>query len=696
MARTSQRTIRRLAVVAFTAAALVVAQHFLRPASHHGEMAQYGSDVDKKTTGSVVPVAGSIRPDEPATTGSARLKLGLDALARGDSGMARVVRDGFDSGALDRHILTWAIALDGGPGVASDEIAAALHALAGWPGENVLRRNEERALYREQPSPRAVIAALGGSEPRTAPRTAEGVIVLARSYVALGQADKAVAVLSPFWRTEKLGASDEAAIINEFGVLIPARDHRARMERMLYSDRVNSAGRVAGLADATELWKAWGAVIRRQSNAGKLLDAVPENQRSAGYTMARIQFLRRAGRIPDAAALMAKAPRDAASLIDPDAWWVERRVLSRELLDRGDAKTAYEIAAGHSAESPPAAADAEFHAGWYALRFLDDPAAAARHFSRIAEIAEGPISLSRAFYWQGRAAEVGGPGNAASLFEKAAAYDTTFYGQLAAARLGRQSIALASPQPAAAERQRFGAREAVRAIARLEATGFAARAEILYRDLAGQLSSPGEVALLSEMAEARGDHFLALRIAKIAAARGVDVGGLSHPIGAIPNDADISTSGEALAYAVARQESEFNIGAVSGAGALGLLQLLPTTAKGVAQRNGMPFSAMRLTSDAAYNATLGAAFLGEQLDRFDGSYVLTFAGYNAGPRRAREWADRYGDPRGKDIDAIVDWIERIPFTETRSYVQRVMENYEVYKARLGGRFDIVRDLVNGR
>jgi soluble lytic murein transglycosylase len=198
------------------------------------------------------------------------------------------------------------------------------------------------------------------------------------------------------------------------------------------------------------------------------------------------------------------------------------------------------------------------------------------------------------------------------------------------------------------------------------------------------------------MAERREDHTLALKIGKIAAGRGLDIGALSHPVGAIPADADISGSGKALAYAIARQESEFNAAAVSHAGARGLLQLLPGTAKSVARKAGMTFSQERLTTDAGYNATLGAAFLSEQLGRFDGSYVLTFVGYNAGPGRARDWIKRYGDPRGKDIDTVVDWIERIPFTETRAYVQRVMENYQVYKMRLSGSFDIEGDLVKGR
>ena len=202
--------------------------------------------------------------------------------------------------------------------------------------------------------------------------------------------------------------------------------------------------------------------------------------------------------------------------------------------------------------------------------------------------------------------------------------------------------------------------------------------------------------MLAEMAEKRGNHFLALRIGKIAAANGVNVGALSHPIGVIPETANISGSGKALAYAIARQESEFNVSAVSRVGALGLLQLMPSTAEQLAKKAGMAFSQTKLTTDAGYNATLGAAFLGQQLDRYNGSYVLTFAGYNAGPRRADQWIKRYGDPRGKDIDTVVDWIERIPYAETRSYIQRVMENYEVYKMRISGEFDIVGDLVNGR
>lgn len=620
------------------------------------------------------------------------LKGGLDALATGDIAAARAVRETLPANSLDRHILAWAIALYGGDRVPSSEIADTAKMLPTWPGTIALRKNSERALYRESPSPQTVVKAFDGSQPLTF----EGVVILARSYVALGNTKAALSVLSPFWRTEKLEARDEAAVIREFGAIVPTADHRFRMERMFYADRENSALRVAALAGAQPLADAWAAASRGDKTTAKLLKAVPVEQRSAGYFFAQAEYLRKQRKFADSAAVVMKAPTDRDALVDPDAWWVERRVLSRALVDQGDWKTAYKIVAAHAAESSASAAEAEFHAGWYALRGLNDPGTASGHFARIADLAQGPMSLSRAYYWLGRAAEVGGPGDAKSYFTKAATYGTTFYGQLAAERVGLRTLNIVYPEPSAADRQSFDGREAVSAIKRLQEAGYDRYAETLYRDLAGQLTSPGELALLAVLAEKQGNHFMALKVGKIAGARGIDVGALSHPLGVIPDTADISGSGKALAYAIARQESEFNVGAVSSAGARGLLQLMPGTAKQLAKKAGLTFSQDRLTSDAGYNATLGAAFLGEQLDRFDGSYVLTFAGYNAGPNRAAQWVAKYGDPRGKDIDAVVDWIERIPYTETRSYVQRVMENYEVYKMRISGKYDIVGDLVNGR
>ncbi|MER9170272.1 lytic transglycosylase domain-containing protein, partial [Mesorhizobium australicum] len=293
--------------------------------------------VDVRVT-SAIPVAGVQDKAQQAPSPSvALLKSGLDALAAGDIAGARGVRDALPAQSLDQHILAWAIALYSGDKVPSGDIAAAAKMLPNWPGTVALRKNSERALYRENPAADVVVKAFDGSQPQTF----EGVMVLARAYLSSGNAKAARSVLSPFWRTAILEAKDETALIKEFGSVVPAADHRFRMERMFYADRVNSALRVAGLAGAQQLADAWAAADRGDKNAAKLLKAVPAAQHSAGYFFAQAEYLRKQQDFAGAAAVVMKAPADRDSLVDPDAWWVERRVLSRELVDQGDMKTAY-------------------------------------------------------------------------------------------------------------------------------------------------------------------------------------------------------------------------------------------------------------------------------------------------------------------------------------------------------------------
>ncbi|UIJ74144.1 lytic transglycosylase domain-containing protein [Aurantimonas sp. HBX-1] len=621
------------------------------------------------------------------------LKDGLQALSDGNPAKARGIREGMMPGSLDRDILTWAIALRGGKGVPAAEIALAARQLQGWPGMKTLRVNSEEALYREEPPAGEVIAAFQASQPESP----EGAMALARAYIAVGEVGRARQLIAKVWREERLDASTERMVLKTFGTLLTRADHKFRMDKLLYARRVGDAGRVAELAGAKQLYAARAAVIREEGNAGKLLAAVPQAQRAdPGYQHALVERYRKSYKIDEAAEILMRAPRDAAALVDPDAWWNDRRIVARDLLDLGKNQLAYRVAATHSAESAVEAAEAEFHAGWIALRFLNDPRTASAHFARILDSSNRPLSVSRGYYWLGRAAEAGGPGNAGTYYARAAQFGATYYGQLAAARLGRRPGAIEFPRASEADRQRFEQREAVRAIRRLEQIGSNWRADGLYRSLADELTSPGELALLSVMAERRGDHHLVLQVGKQAYWRGIDAPALAFPVGVIPASANISASGKALAYAIARQESAFNPAAKSPAGALGLLQLMPGTAKAVAARTGVGYSPARLTSDPGYNAALGAHFLGEQIAAFDGSYVLTFVAYNAGPRRAREWIERFGDPRGKSLDQVIDWVERIPFSETRGYVQRVMENYQVYKMRLGAGFDIEKDLRLGR
>ncbi|KQV63893.1 lytic transglycosylase domain-containing protein [Rhizobium sp. Root1220] len=638
------------------------------------------------TTGSiprsqtVVPVAGE-------------LKTGLDALAAKNPLQAIAVRNGMRLGTLDRHILTWAIATSGQRGVPSSEIAAAAQELQGWPGLAKLRAYSERAIYDENPSSSAVLAAFG----ETAPETTTGAMILSRALVATGNQNQAAKYIRKVWRGEGLDKSTEDKILVEFSGLLTVADHKARMDYLMYRNRAAQAKRFGDLGQAQSLYKAWDAVISKAPNAGTLLAAVDGRWAGdPGLLFARIEYLRKQEKYPEAATLLQKMPRDRNELVNAGEWWNEQRIISRGLVDQGQFKSAYGIVARYAATTPTDIVEAEFHAGWYALRGLQDATSAQNHFRKILDFSSGPISVSRALYWMGRAAEAGAPGKAADFYTKAAGYPTTFYGQLAGEKLGRKTLNVSYPSPSEADRRRYQDREAVQAIARLDAAGHGWRANGLYLALADQIKSPGELAILSAQAERSGDHHLSLQVGKIAYSRGVDVAALAFPLGVIPGSANISGSGKALAYAIARQESAFNPAAVSVADARGLLQILPGTAKAVAKRHNIAYSKDKLTADAGYNATLGAHYLGEQIDAFGGSYIMTFIAYNAGPKRVPEWIDRYGDPRGKSIDTIVDWIERIPFPETRNYVQRVMENYEVYKARLGQPANIERDLVGGR
>eukprot|EP00913_Durusdinium_trenchii_P021352 g20065.t1 len=612
----------------------------------------------------VPDITGSI-PRTGRPLQSTALRSGLDALSDNKALEAITIRDGLPTGSLDRRILTWAIASSGLGSVSYDEITTAQSELAGWPGLESLRAKAERALYRENAGATRVLAAFANRQPETP----EGAIALARAQVNAGRSGEAARTIRSLWISEPLDPKTEDRLIGEFGGLLTVQDHKSRMDYLMYRGRTAQARRFATMGQAQSLFKAWVGVAANAKNTPALISAVePSWANDPAFLFVRIEHARKQEKYEEAA----------------------------KLLEKGDFKAAYRLTAEHVALSPVDRADAEFHAGWYALRALHEPARAQAHFRKILDSSSRPLSASRAWYWLGRAAEEGGPGDAHVFYQAAARYSGTFYGQLAGAKLGKSALDVSYPFPSAADKQNFEGRDVVRAIARLDAVGHDKRASALYAALSEQVDRPGELAMLTARAEAQGDHALSLKIGKAAFARGVDVAALAFPVGVIPAGANIEGSGKALAYAIARQESAFNPAAVSPANARGLLQILPTTAQGVAKRHGISYKADRLTTDAAYNATLGAHYLGEQIDTFGGSYILTFIAYNAGPKRVSEWIARYGDPRGKPIEDVIDWVERIPFPETRNYVQRVLENYQVYKTRLGQKADIVSDLRFGR
>jgi soluble lytic murein transglycosylase len=410
----------------------------------------------------------------------------------------------------------------------------------------------------------------------------------------------------------------------------------------------------------------------------------------------RIQWLRHEDKISDAARLMLASPRDPEALHDTDQWWVERRLIARKLLDQGDFKAAYEVASDSATPSTENhRAEQQFTAGWIALRFLHEPNIALGHFARIAEGVSNPITLGRAFYWQGRAAEAAGhEQDARGYYDVAARYPTAYYGQLARARLGLDEVTLRpAPQPPA----NFRDLEVARAMEILYAINEPNIAAAMAADLADKANDPAALATLAEIARRHGDARTTLLIGKIALGRGLPLDQYAFPDFGVPNFEQIGPEvARSVIFSIVRQESAFNPRDVSGANAIGLMQVTPAAGRDTAKRFKVPFDQRRLMTDVAYNAQLGSAELGNDMANYRGSYILAFVAYNAGPGRAKQWMDQYGDPRDPKVDPV-DWIERIPIAETRNYVQRILENLQVYRVRIENnpKLSIEADLRRG-
>jgi soluble lytic murein transglycosylase len=445
------------------------------------------------------------------------------------------------------------------------------------------------------------------------------------------------------------------------------------------------------------LAKARIASYHKASNARAMLDAVPQDLRNdAGYIFSRIQLLRREEKFAEAAQLMMSAPKDPGRLHNLDEWWIERRLLARKMIDVGEHRTAYLIARDAALPSRDIyKTEQEFTAGWIALRFLNEPAIAAQHFARIGVGSANPTALARAGYWQGRAAEAAGRSQEArSAFAAAAEQSTSYYGQLARAKLGLPQIELnGAPSARGRAVERL---EVVRAVQLLYELGEGEIAIPILGDM-GENGDADALAGLGELAARQGDARGMLLMGKGALNRGLPFDFYAYPVNGIPPFKSIGPDVEqSIIYAIARQESAFNPAVVSPAQAYGLMQVTPDAGRYVCKKYGANFDLTRLKTDPVYNAALGAAELGGLIDDYRGSYILTFAAYNAGRGSVKKWIDRYGDPRDPKVDAV-DWVELIPFSETRNYVQRIMENLQVYRARFGGgtRLQIEADLHRG-
>ena len=609
---------------------------------------------------------------DPAGIMDAVAAYRVDNLAAGDAA-AKTIRD-----PLVRTALEWTALHDVSQKVGLARVQAFETAHPDWPAPTWLRHQIEARLLTVA-DPRTVEAFFT----KTAPDTQIGKLALAKALKADNRGADATRIARSLFRESDLPAAVETRLKTDFGADLTRGDYKYKADRLLYKEQVAPALRAAAVAgpDILLLAKARAAVIS-EGSSDKAIAAVPASLRNdPGLILNEIQKLRRADKLVEAAALMQSAPRDPALLIDGDEWWTERRVLARKLLDSGDAKTAYAICAAHSATSRESRIDAEFHAGWIALRFLNDPVLATSHFAEAAKWTETPTSVARIAYWQGRAAENAtdpqAMSRATAFYRVAAENGSTYYGQIA-----REALKLDTTPVQAPAHQAIGAArtDAIRVIELLYAAGAREAASSLAADAASAIKSEPQAAALEAVVARQQDAHLALTIGKLMGQHGVTADPLAFPTYGIPTYVALQNSAApAVVYSVARQESAFIPTVVSKVGAKGLMQMMDSTARQTATKAGLAFDDARMVTDAAFNAQLGAAHLGELLAEQGGSYILTFAAYNAGGGRVKQWIDAYGDPRQPGVDPI-DWVERIPFTETRNYVQRVVANVEMYKA----------------
>lgn len=641
----------------------------------------------------------AFRPMARPTSGPFSIASGGEASAADIDAVKRVIeaaRRGRDADADDaqrtirdpvaRKLAEWAILRSDNTHSTYQRYSAFISENPSWPHIPLFNRRAEVSLWNDKADDRTIRAFFSNH----APVTAKGRLAYARALLNQGDRAAAETLAREAWRNDDLSSDVERTVIELFGQSISADDTRWRMHKRFY---VNDAG--AGMRAAERLGgddlllgRAWAAVVNGGGNARTLLAAVPASlHRDAGYIFARAVSLRKNDKADESAHLLRSAPQDAAKLVDLDQWWQERRIVVRKLLDEGHAQLAYEVA--RDMPSPPKdnyRAGQHFTAGWIALRYLQNPSVAAAHFAKVGEGTSNPHALGRAGYWQGRAAEALGRRNDAQAFYvQAAQYGATYYGQLARAKAGLSDLGLRQlPAFTPAERATLSQIEIGRAVEILYSLNESDLIAPIFAELGESATDLAGMAALCDLAEKHRDGRSMLLLGKAAYNRGLPLEYCAYPTFGLPDYTPVAPPVEAaVVYSIARQESHFNQKVVSPAQAMGFMQVTPIAAKDTSKRFKVTYDRGRLLSDPVYNMQMGAAELSNLLGGYRGSYILTFAGYNAGRGRVRQWIAAYGDPRDANVDPI-DWAERIPLAETRNYVQRIIENLQIYRYRFGG------------
>jgi len=539
---------------------------------------------------------------------------------------------------------------------------------ADWPRQNVIRIKTEAAAMRESPSEGTLLQFCR----EFPPISGRGMVACARAGAG------GIKEVAQGWKQGDFDADEEQMILARYGSQLSQDDHRKRLSRLLFEEKIKPAQRGLSLVSGAyrKLYEARIALITNAGNANVLVNNLPSNmQANPGLMFDRIKWRHKRGMEEGVAELFAAAPPNPPHA---DIWYSLRMQYARKALEKRHYGRAIAILQNHGQLKPEYLADTLWLKGWIRTEHTGDARAGYEDFYQLYKVVNFPVSKARAAYWAGRAAQKNGNNDIASeWFEKAAQFPSVFYGQLAALQLdGTAELDLPdSIGVSESERREFARQDTPRLIALLLQNGKEDEADAFLLHAAQMTSDKYDLAILADFAKQHGQEFDSVRVSKLALQKQHILINYGWPKIKVPQNIAIEP---ALALSITRQESEFNIRAVSPAGARGLMQLMPATARMTAGKIGLPYSLDKLF-DPQYNITLGTDYLGRMIDGFDGSYILAIASYNAGPGNVRNWIARFGYPPNTPEGAI-NWIESIPFVETRNYVMRALENLQVYRA----------------
>lgn len=578
---------------------------------------------------------------------------------------------------LPAKALRWLYYRRAGNRAKFSEIEAFLERNPTWPSRDRLIRRAEEAMEISRVKDPAALKWFTLHRPLSGP----GQMRLAEAMLRNGMDEDGQQWLRYAWINNVFARRESRSIYRRHRRRLSQADHMARLDHMLWKGHRYSARRLyslvpvkyRALAEARE-----SLMVRGPGVDSKVAAVSKEFLDDSGLAYERLRWRRRKNLDERAREILLQPPANLGP--QPKKWWIERHIQARGALREGQAKLAYRLASEHGQLAGQFSyAQAEWLSGWIALRYLNDATSALRHFGNLYGRVKFPVSRARAAYWAGRAnMALGNNEDGSKWYEAAAQHASTYYGQLAVAALGSNGRWRIPeiPSPSTAAMRRFNSLELVRLSRMLVELGRAEHLRPIILHLARSATSGEERLLAARLGQGLGQPTLAVQAAKISLRAGNLLPRTGYPV--LANLAPMPIEA-ALAHAVARQESEFKANAVSSASARGLMQLLPRTARKVAKDLRLRYSQDRLF-DGPYNMRLGSAYLGQLIRAYRGSYIMALAGYNAGPGRVKRWLKQNGDPRKGTVDPI-DWVEAIPISETRNYVQRVMENLQVYRWR---------------